>query len=273
MKRKTIIILIILVAIILAVFLVKQKNQSIQPLVNITEPVVNSLPEAEKGIETAIPDNPLPPVESSKGLEKSVSVNITILPESFDLKPAFASQAPFGNWGLPYQEACEEASMIIVAKYFKRENLNKQIMDEEIKKLVDWEKKNLGYYEHTTIEEVKNILEDYFNLKAEVSNEVEVERIKHELFKGNLIIVPCSGRDLPNPYFKQPGPVYHMLVIRGWKKDKFITNDPGTKNGEGFAYKYEDLIKAIHNPPFSGSEPLTQELLWEGEKKMVVVGD
>lgn len=257
MKRKTIIILIILVAIILAVFLFKQKNQSIQLLVNMTEQVTNSLPEAEKGLKTTLPDNPLQPIESPESVEKPTSVSITTLPESFDLKPAFASQAPFADWGLPYQEACEEASMIIAAKYFKREDLNKQIMDEEIKKLVDWEKKNLGYYEHTTIEEVKNILEDYFNLKAEVSEEVKVEKIKQELFKGNLIIVPCSGRDLPNPYFKQPGPVYHMLVIRGWKKDKFITNDPGTKNGEGFEYKYEDLIKAIHNPPFSGSEPLT----------------
>jgi len=30
-------------------------------------------------------------------------------------------------------------------------------------------------------------------------------------------------------------------------EDKFITNDPGTKRGENFAYKYQDLMNAIHD--------------------------
>ncbi len=36
-----------------------------------------------------------------------------------------------------------------------------------------------------------------------------------------------------------------MLVIKGYNKNGFITNDPGTRRGADFAYSYETLEKAI----------------------------
>ena len=37
-------------------------------------------------------------------------------------------------------------------------------------------------------------------------------QIKEFLMAGKLVIVPAAGRQLGNPYYKAPGPVYHMLV-------------------------------------------------------------
>lgn len=153
------------------------------------------------------------------------------IPEEFDLPIKFASQSPFAVWDDLHNEACEEAAMIMASKYFKDENLDKQIMEDEIQALIKWETEN-GYEVDATAEETVEILKNYFGFSAEVTSEVTVERMKRELALGNLVITPHAGRELGNPYYRQPGPVYHFLVIRGWDEDEFITNDPGTKRGD-----------------------------------------
>ena len=57
----------------------------------------------------------------------------------------------------------------------------------------------------------------------------------------------ADGKALPNPYFRNGGPVYHALIIRGYTADAFITNDPGTRSGENFLYAYDTLLHAIHD--------------------------
>ena len=52
---------------------------------------------------------------------------------------------------------------------------------------------------------------------------------------------------LGNPYYKQPGPIYHALVLKGYTKDgKFITNDPGTKRGADYLYDPQVILNAMH---------------------------
>ena len=68
------------------------------------------------------------------------------------------------------------------------------------------------------------------------------------MLPGRPVIVPAAGRLLKNPFFKQPGPYYHMLVIKGVTADgKFITHDPGTKRGADFLYGQEALYNAIND--------------------------
>ena len=50
---------------------------------------------------------------------------------------------------------------------------------------------------------------------------------------------------LINPNFTGNGPLYHMLVIKGFVDDKFITNDPGTRNGADFVYTEANLMNSI----------------------------
>ena len=49
---------------------------------------------------------------------------------------------------------------------------------------------------------------------------------------------------LPNTHYINGGPLYHMIVIRGYKGDTFIVNDPGTDNGDGNEYSFAVLHKA-----------------------------
>jgi hypothetical protein len=208
------------------------------------------------------------------GVESNTNASLANnLPASFDVKVAFASQAPLGDWGMPYQEACEEASMVMAAKYFKNEKLDSNIMNDEILKLAKWENDN-GYPIDLTAAQVVEVLDKYFGIKSSATSNVTTDVIKHELVAGNLIILPLAGRDIGNPYFQTPGPLYHMLVVRGYNKTDFITNDPGTKRGEAYRYKYNVLLSAVHD--WTGGvriykDPRPEPDMSKGAKVMIVV--
>ena len=48
-----------------------------------------------------------------------------------------------------------------------------------------------------------------------------------------------------NPFFTGEGPLYHMLVLRGYTTTTFIANDPGTRHGENYQYTFDVLMNAI----------------------------
>ena len=107
--------------------------------------------------------------------------------------------------------------------------------------------KLFGFYESITAEQTAQLIRDYYGYKAEVIYDISVEDIKKELVKGNPVIVPAAGRMLENPYFTPPGPLYHMLLIKGYIQDSFIVNDAGTKRGADYTYPYSVLEKSIHD--------------------------
>lgn len=171
----------------------------------------------------------------------------TPLPSRVFIDMAFAAQAPHGNWGMPYQEACEEASLLLVHHYLEGTPLTPDIMDKEIHALVEREKEEFGFLADMTIEQVAEMAEKLYDDDATVLYDPTMEEIKGELAKGNPLVAPFAGRDLKNPYYTGEGPWYHMLVIVGFDSSHFITNDVGTRRGEGYRYPYKRLYDAIHN--------------------------
>lgn len=176
----------------------------------------------------------------------SRAIEINELPLEMNLQVPFILQAPGGNWIEPYKEACEEASLQMVVGYFasqvsySQEETKKQIDD-----LIDFQIKTIGVHKDLNIYETATLAENFFHLQTRIIKDLNIEKIKKELSQGNPVIVPAAGQLLGNPYFRQPGPVYHMLVIKGYLNNDFITNDPGTKHGESFLYNQEKLMSAI----------------------------
>ncbi|MFA4937454.1 MAG: C39 family peptidase [Patescibacteria group bacterium] len=180
------------------------------------------------------------------------------------LKVPFTVQAPFANWDMPYQEACEEASIIMVADFVANRDvlrLEPVEADQRILELIEWEEDN-GYAIDITALEVVKVLEQRFNINSRVEP-YNAQVIKEEIQAGHPVILPAAGRLLDNPYFHQPGPLYHMLVVKGYDGDEFITNDPGTKRGENFRYRYSVFDRAVHD--WNGGE------VENGEQVMIVV--
>ena len=190
------------------------------------------------------------------------------LPAEVNLDVPFTTQAPNSNWDMPYQEACEEASAIMVDGYYRGEHGKIPVdrADKAILDLVAFEKKNYGFYEDTTAEQTaKFIKEAYGYTRVIVKPLTSVEEIKKPLALGYPVIIPFAGKMLGNPNYKNGGPPYHMLVIRGYTGEKFITNDPGTRKGEGYLYDPLTIMNAAHD--WTGSK----DTVSSGKAYMIVV--
>ena len=172
------------------------------------------------------------------------------LPATVNLAVPFLSQAPKQNWSMPYQEACEEASMIMVDAYLsgRTRAFLADEGDRAILNLVAYEEQ-IGKTPDLTAAEIKQVVDGYFKgRQVELLKSPTIQQIKEVLTAGFPVIVPASGKALKNPNFRNGGPVYHMLVIKGYLKDgRWITNDPGTRNGADYLYDQKVLFNAIHD--------------------------
>jgi len=122
------------------------------------------------------------------------------------------------------------------------------VLGKEILKMVRFQKKKLGGHYDLTAKQMAQLVKDYYGYEnVDVKYDITIQDIKDELDKGNPVIVPAAGRRLYNPFYTPPGPYYHALVIIGYndRTGEFVTNDPGTKRGKSFRYKYDVLYNAI----------------------------
>ena len=221
----------------------------------------------QKEIPEAISINNIPEVSnssSSDGIPKDSSESLRGLPARANLDIPFQPQAPHANWEMPYQEGCEEASIIMAIKYLQGEtSLTAEEMDQEILALVDWQNENWGGHHDLTVEQTAELLEKNYEYETKIIKNFTWDDVREYLSAGFPIIIPAAGRELENPYYTAPGPVYHMLVIKGYTAEIVITNDPGTRRGADYQYNYDTLYNAIHDWNDGDVE--------NGEKMMIVV--
>lgn len=189
----------------------------------------------------------------------------------------FTSQAPLAKWqDSRQQDGCEEAVSLMAMAWVKGEGLtvknkiSKATWEKKIIALSDFEKKKYGEYRDVTLSDmIKWIFKDYFKYdKVNIKSLVSTKDILAELEKGKIVLLPMNGRELKNPNFKAPGPVTHMVLIKGYdyKTKEFITNDPGTRNGENYRYPEKIILKAIRVYP-TGYHLTVKKI----EKSMIVV--
>lgn len=191
----------------------------------------------------------------------------TSLPETFNNYVPFTSQAPTGVWDPFHDEACEEASLAMAHYYLDKRDV---VFSKEAEKDIQYigSKMKSGGMEDLPVVDVKAAAENLYGYKDwKIIDKPNVQDIENKLAQGNIIIIPLAGREIGNPYYRSPGPLYHMLVISGYdnKKGVFITQDPGTKRGKDFTYKFDTLLKANHDFPGDKNK------IKEGAPKILVV--
>ena len=171
------------------------------------------------------------------------------LPSFINIEMPFYTQAPLSNWDYPWQEACEEASVLLVANVYKGMNLTVNGFNDELLRLVDWEIVTFGAYEHTTIAQTAEMMETNYGLETVIHDNPTFEDFQEILAAGHLIIAPFAGQHLGNPNYKNGGPVYHMMVVKGYDADKMqmVTHDVGTRNGADYVYDWETINFALHD--------------------------
>jgi len=217
----------------------REKNQ----VVELPEVAVEPKEEAKEA--TSTPSEP----QSETTPAPTATPQQAVLPAKADLTVPFLVQAPYANWDPLHEDACEEASLIMVKHFRAGEQGLMPVAtgEEEILDLVDYEN-NHNYGVSITLRQLSTIANDYYGMSTgRVVQNITPEMIKREIAAGRPVIIPAAGKVLPNPNFRNGGPIYHMLVVVGYDGDTFITNDPGTRNGRGFTYTSASLIDSIHD--------------------------
>lgn len=176
-----------------------------------------------------------------------VSDTTTSVKPSVLLPVPFTAQAPTANWDELHNEACEEADVIMAAQYFSGNHaatLPASLVETEISKLTTWQKDNFGYYLDITTAEAAQMAEKVYGLKTKIIPNFTEADVKTALSEGKLVIISENGRLLNNPNYKQPGPIHHMLIIKGYDAKGLITNDSGTRNGQSYRYTFKTVYNA-----------------------------
>ncbi len=185
------------------------------------------------------------------------------LPNFILLDVPFTPQAPFAEWQDPiYQNACEEAALVMAIYWLRNQSLTIKKASEEIFALAQYEKQSYGHFHDTSAADTLKLFKDFYDYQnVDLFYDISIEDIKIELSQGNLVIVPVNGQKLGNPYYTLPGPLEHMLVIRGYDDalQEFTVNDPGTRQGEAYRYDYQVIEKAMRDYP-SGYHGLITEV-------------
>lgn len=171
------------------------------------------------------------------------------IPAKFLLQIPFYSQAPFSNWDKVHEEMCEEASVLNAGLYLLGEKPSKDAFEKELMNFKKLEEKELGDYKSNTIAEIKKAADIYFagKISSKIIDNPTLIDIETDIAAGHPVVVPLAGRDIGNPNFTPPGPVYHILVVKGYDAQNFITNDVGTRKGDSYTYKKNIIMQNMHD--------------------------
>lgn len=196
-----------------------------------------------------------PPPGATPRPETPFSGNV---PPAVQLPVPFTTQAPTGNWGPKfYQEACEEASAVMVHAYLAGNHsgaLDPRQADAELHALVQAEIDNgMGDgYKDLTMPEVGELMKRVYGFSYKVM-EASRDNIRQQLALGRPVIVPVMTHGLNNSnypgyrdhYEQQGWSVYHVLVIKGYDAAGVTLNDPGIGRGQDNKISYDGLFYAI----------------------------
>lgn len=244
--KKPLLIILVAVALLTGYFLLSRKKtdpEAPKPAAENSQSAQNKKEEPRKAGE----DNQTE--EEFKEEIVSEELPAKNVPEKFLLEIPFYSQAPFSKWDAFHEDMCEEASILNAAYYLLGKKPSLEKYEQELQDMQKAEKKEIGEWKSTTIAQIKKVADTYFEgkIKSKIIESPTIDEIQTEVATENPVIVPLSGRDIGNPNFTPPGPVYHMLVIKGYDEKNFITNDVGTRKGNSYVYKKEVLIKNMHD--------------------------
>jgi len=193
------------------------------------------------------------------------------LPNKYLIEAAFVQQAPEKNWDQPWQDACEEASLVTVDYFYKNiKSITTTENRDAILKMIEFENQQ-GFTHDINIEQMNLVAQKYLGYQTKIIENPTIEDLKKYLVQNIPIVVTANGKTLyeENKHFNSGGPYYHSLVILGYddNKKQFIVHDVGTKAGAYFKYSYILLMESIHDFPQSGKK----EDIDNGPKRVLIL--
>lgn len=176
--------------------------------------------------------------------------------QEINLKVPFTIQSPNQKWDEVYKEGCEEASILMVYSFLNNKSITVSSAMSDIGSMINLQNEIFGGQYNLSATTTAYIASKFYGLQSEIVVLNSIEDVKRIVSNGNPLILPTLGRELQNPNFKSPGPIYHMLVVKGYTKDGLIiTNDPGTRKGKDYLYNPQILFNAIGDWNYNTESP------------------
>lgn len=177
--------------------------------------------------------------------QKTSSQNVEEIPLENEKVP-FLVQAPLGLWDDPWGTFAEEACAYMAYLWANDLTLeSREVTAQALLAIKDWEEENLETYKDTNLDQTLQILRSFYRLSAEISYEVTLETMMERLDAGQILIIPV--KNLENPYYGEPGPVHHTILVYGYEESGFLVNDPGTVRGEAAIYDMQKILESIQD--------------------------
>ncbi len=176
--------------------------------------------------------------------------------QSINLAVPFTPEAPDGLMVKPWNNSCEEASIIMLDEYYKgntQKTIPKPTAKTAILDYIAIEDKIFGYNANANATEITRLINGYSKyFEANVKTNPTLDEIKNELNAGRPVFALLYGYNLNNPriQFLRGGSYYHTFVIKGFDEDKkeFIVNDNGDlKQGLDLRYSYDTILGALRD--------------------------
>ena len=172
-----------------------------------------------------------------------------------NLNVPYTSEIPNGRWVKPWNNACEEATIVMVEQFYAGNTSTKFSRAQAIKlmsPLFPIERKIFGTDTDTDAAQNAKLINDYTSFSAYIVNNPTIEQIKDELSAGRPVISFHYGYDLKNPNipWRSGGSSYHVMPITGFddNRQEFIVDDPGNdKSGIDYRYKYAIITSSLHD--------------------------
>jgi len=244
-------------------FLFSKENNNVSKIQKHNNTIINNNIEELKVSE--IEDTPYnvlnTDIKENEKLEENNKIQYTetkntiieektvVTPIEYDIQNiAFFSQAPLWIRDQPYQDACEEASLLIWQYYLKDKTKTKKEYNKDLLVMVELEMQLLGYFKSTTIMETKQVINKRDpTINARIIENPSINDLEKEISQNHIIIAPLYGKWLWNPHYALWWPDYHFLVIKWYTRDQFITHDVWTLKWENRYYDKSLIMNNIHD--------------------------
>ena len=168
-------------------------------------------------------------------------------PKSAQIDVPFTPQAPQGDWSQPWQDACEETSIYMVASFYADDPIKREGAVKRIREIFKVKNETFKVSRDESLETIAQLVDELeMPWTTELKVDPTADDLKAELASGRPIIVPVYAPELRNPYYSAE---YHVLVLTGYDDEtaEFIVNDPGTRSGEDLRFPQERFMGAIHD--------------------------
>jgi hypothetical protein len=116
------------------------------------------------------------------------------LPPAVQIYAPYYSQAPDGNWKLPWSMLCSEANLVLAAYAVTGKPLSKEQFKKDMLAMIPVQEKAFGTYFSIPMRDLKSVYDTMYPDagRSRILENPSIEDMKQQLAKGNLIIAPTG---------------------------------------------------------------------------------